>query len=178
MISTIKDKVLLRPDASKIRSSIYVPETYRSRPSVCQVMDYNGRKPFRSGDVVVINALSNLRTESLNEYGDFIISDKEIHGVFRKKIMWPIGSWVLVRRIMGDEKHGTIIIPENRRYQSLDAEIVRFGITTYDDSFTLQDVFPGDRVRLTQWEPHMIELDLDGYHLLVKEKDLLYKHEP
>lgn len=174
IISTIKDKALLRPDNSSVRGMIYVPDSHKKRPSVCKVMDYNGRLPIK-GKRIIINSLTNERTDPLNEYGDFIISDKHIHGMLHKKKFYPFGSWVLVKRIMGEDYQGSIIIPENRRYQSLDAEVISFGITTYNDSFTLQGINVGDRVRLTQWEPHMIELDLNGYHLLVKEKDLLFK---
>lgn len=176
IISTIRDKVLLRPDNSSARGSIYVPETYRKRPSVCKVMDYNGRLPIK-GKKIIINSLTNERTDPINDYGDFLISDKHVHGMIHKNVFYPLGSWVLVKRIMGEDQQGSIIIPENRRYQSLEAEVVRFGVTTYNDSFRIQGIEEGDKVRLTQWEPHMIELDLGGYHLLVKEKDLLFKYE-
>lgn len=180
MLTPLFDKVVVRPDRSLMRHSIYIPDAHRA-PSSCMVVSVGNKvNPLiKPNMMVIINNTSTKRTDSLNQFGDFMIPESDIHGIIHNKKVYPIGRWVLVKRLMNNQYKGLIAIPDTMNYQTLEAEVVRFGITQAEikTPYRYNDINPGDRVRLTRWEAHMIELGIDDdYCLLVKETDLLYRY--
>jgi co-chaperonin GroES (HSP10) len=93
----------------------------------------------------------------------------------RNNIIYSFGRTVIVKRDVAKKiTDGGIEIPENRRTQSLTGEVIRLGIST--KPFRVNGIKPGMKVRLKEWEAHMIELELEdgSFGLIVKETDILY----
>lgn len=103
-----------------------------------------------------------------------IVSGERIRALVRgegptRRII-PIGNHYLVKQL--DEiQPDNIIIPAQFR-QSLDFEVVRRGTKC------TQDIEPGTRGRITQWQQTHCEIFTDeGHCLIVPESDLLFIYE-
>jgi len=99
---------------------------------------------------------------------------------YKNHTVYPIGRKVLVKRIIEDRKIGSIEVPDTARsaHQSLDVQIVRFGILKPGDFWRFDDVHVGDVVHLLEWREHMIELDYENeYCLIVNESDMEFRYE-
>lgn len=117
------------------------------------------------------------RNYPLNPEGDFLCSDTDIFAILWKKKIFPIGVRYLIERDVQDHiSPGGIITPENRRYQSLIGTVRQKGLLGIHDKFKVSCIDIGSRIHLTEWSENMTELPFEGkYHLIVNEKDILFK---
>lgn len=155
---------------------IFIPDNLVSTDSMCKVAAKgDGVSHFiRVNDVAMVSIHSGDR-QNLTFANGFFCGEENIFAVIRNGLIYPLGNRVLIRRDIADEyTDGGILIPENRRYQSLFGTIIRWGLSRKEPKIP---VGPGDRIRLTEWGAHMVEVRLpDGdYGLIVNEDDLLYQ---
>lgn len=178
-IQAIRKRIILNPSVSKARGLIAVPETYQDASTSCLVVSAGADcNPALKPGVVALCAVGFAgRKEKINEEGHFWAEEKNIYGIVKNNTIFPIGRTILIKRDVQEIKVGSIVIPENRRAQSLTGTVLRFGITR--DRFRVQGINKGDRIQLVQWEPHMLQIQLeDGSEgLIVLENDLLCKYE-
>lgn len=174
----INNRLLLQPSSSKIRGGIAIPESVVSATSMCRIL-IKGNKvsPFlKENDVVICeNGFSERKTMTIEDC--FICKEDNIIAVFRNGVIWPIGNKILIERDIAESTNNGIIIPENRRIQSLFGTVVRFGITR--KPYNVNEIEVGIRICLKEWDAHMIEVSLEdgSFGLIVNENDLLYKIE-
>ena len=87
----------------------------------------------------------------------------------------PLHDRVLVKRLEGgDEKRGSIIIPDTAKEKPMQGEIIAVGPGARDESGKLVplDVRKGDKVLFGKWSG--TEVKIDGEELLImKESDIL-----
>lgn len=176
MITPLHSRLILRPNDSQARGFIFVPSQYQDGSTSCLVIargkDVNPL--IKVGDVVFCqNGLGNRSAGHFEGSKDFWADESNVYAVFRSGKILPFGRKVLIRRDISDEYHGSIVIPENRRYQSLYGTIERIAISR--KPMRVAGLTVGMKIRLTEWMPHYIELELEngGYGLLVNDSDLL-----
>lgn len=154
-----------------------MPDTYADATATCKVIEKGNKvSPFiKKGDLVLCQNLFGDRKNS--DSSTFFCREHNIFGIIKNRLIHPVGRNVLIRRDVQEDNVNGIIIPENRRTQSLFGTIVRLGFT--NKIFRVDGLKVGDRIRLTQWESHMVELNLEdgSYGLIVNENDILYKEE-
>ena len=161
-----------------MRGGIFVPEQYKDAATACLVMGVgpNVNPLIKLGDTVLVPIGFGERKNNVIEEkaGWFICKDSHVHALMRNRTVYPIGRRVLIRRDIMEKEVGGIVIPENRRFQSLFGTIERIGLTR--KHFKISGLKVGMKIRLTEWTPEMIETALEdgSYGLIVNETDLLY----
>ena len=87
----------------------------------------------------------------------------------------PLHDRLLVKRLEeGDEKHGSIIIPDSAKEKPQEGKVVAVGSGTRgeDGKITPLDVKAGDRILFGKWSG--TEVTIDGEELIImKESDIL-----
>lgn len=172
----INKKLLLTPSLSQFRGSIAIPEQVAMQTSMCRIIAAGDKchsilKPGYT--VLTKSGFSNRNNLTLGNM--FFCEESDVFAIFRNKMIWPIGNKVLIRRDIQETSEHGIVIPENRRFQSLFGTVERFGLSK--KPFKYNDLLLGDYIRLKEWSIDMIEIQLeDGdYGLIVDEQDILYK---
>ena len=87
----------------------------------------------------------------------------------------PLHDRVLVKRLAeGDEKHGSIIIPDTAKEKPSQGEIVAVGPGGRDEAGRVIpiDVKVGDRVLFGKWSGTEVKIDGIEY-LIMKESDIM-----
>jgi co-chaperonin GroES (HSP10) len=173
----INDNVILKPNDSLMRGTIFIPERHTEAATACMVID-KGEKTstfYKVGDVVLCEVgFGERKNYTIEGTRDFLCKDHNIYGVMRNNIILPIGNKVLIKRDVADKYVGQVVIPSNRRSQSLFGTIVRLGLTR--KPFKVNEIKVGSYVRLTAWSESMQEVTLEdgSFGLIVNERDLLY----
>ncbi len=177
-IRPLTDHLILNPSISVMRGGLFVPEQFQEAATSCLVMD-RGKSvnpAIKVGDTVLCpvgfgERKNNIIEENLRW---FICKDTHIHAIVRNKVVFPLGRRVLIRRDVQEISINGIVIPENRRAQSLFGTIERLGLSR--SHFKVNGLKVGLKIRLTEWQPHMIETALEdgSYGLVVNESDILY----
>lgn len=164
-----------------MRGSLFVPDRYKDAATACKVIAKGGDVThyIKEGDTVMCQVGFGDRLNNTVDYTrSFWCQEHNIYGVLKNNIIFPIGRKVLVSRDIAERIHGGgVLEPENRRYQSLDATIVRMGLTRLP--YRTSGLRIGMRIRLKEWMEHMIEVTLEdgSYGLIVLESDLLMSYE-
>lgn len=174
----IGKRLLLSPSLSRVRGSIFIPDYLRESTSICKVVSRGGGvQSFIKQNDTVLCQKGFADRDSLTIGNCFFCNEWNIFAVLVKGQIMPTGRRVLIRRDIKDKYEGSIVIPENRRFQSLFGTVERFGITR--EPFRYADLKKGDYIQLKEWSQEMIEIELEdgGYGLIVKEEDILYKYE-
>lgn len=181
MITPIHNRLILRPSDSLMRGTIFVPETYTDASTSCLVVNKgNEVSPLiNKGDVVLCQV--GFGERSANHFPgtrDFWCRESNIYAVIRNRKVYPIGKKILIRRDIDDSYHGNIVIPANRRYQSLFGTVERIGLSR--KPLNVIGINVGDKIRLKEWMEHYVEVELEdsSYGLIVNDTDLLYKTLP
>lgn len=180
MIQPLGKRLILRPSISAVRGTLFVPEQYRDATTSCKVIarGKNVNPVIKTGDVVFCqNGLGNRSAGHFENSKDFWAEESNIYAIMIAGDIYPLGRKVLLRREIEDEYVGSIVIPANRRYQSLFATIERIAVSRLP--LRISGLSVGMRIRLKEWEAHFIECELaDGsYGLIVNDTDLLYAIE-
>lgn len=179
-IVPINDRLILRPSDSAMRGTLFVPEQYRDGATSCLVLS-RGKDVthyIKTNEYVLCETgFGERQANHFPGTRDFWCKEHNIYAVVRNNIIFPIGKKILIRRDVDDSEINGIIIPENRRYQSLNGTIVRLGLTR--DGFKTNGLAPGSKICLKEWNESMICLTLEdgSYGLIVNESDILYKYE-
>lgn len=176
MIQPLNDRLILRPNESAMRGTIFVPSQFQDGSTACKVIARGkGVNPvINIGDVVFCqNGLGNRNAGHFENSRDFWAQEENVYAVLRNGKILPFGQKVLIRRDIKDEYVGSIVVPENRRTQSLYGTIERIAVSR--KPLRVSGLSVGMKIRLTEWMPHFIELELeDGeYGLIVNDNDLL-----
>ena len=177
MIKTLHKRLLVQPSISQMRGSIFIPENMAAATTVCRVLSagHTVNKLLQPGTIVLVeNGIADRNGLAFKD--SFFVKEENVFAIIRNGEILPIGKTVLILRDLREEVSvGGIITPENRKAQSLFGSILRMGITR--EIFRTQGIKIGDNIRLTRWEPHMVEVEIPGmgFGLIVKETDLLYK---
>lgn len=131
---------------------------------------------IKVGDVVLCKVGVD-RSNTIGDTTHFWSTEHSIYAVIKNKIIFPIGRTVLIRRDIQEAYQGDVIIPENRRTQSLEGWVVRCGI--HYGHTRVNGITPKTKIRLKQWEAHMIQCQLeDGSEgMIVNDNDILFKYE-
>ena len=163
-----------------MRGMFFIPETYTEAATTCLVVAAGNKvNPLiKSGQTVLCEVGFADRKNLLTGTGrDFFCREHNIYAIVRNNIIYSFGRTVIIKRDIAKKiTDGGIEIPENRRTQSLEGEIVRLGLST--KPFRVNGLKQGMRVSLQDWQSHMIEITLEdgSFGLIVKETDILY-HE-
>lgn len=169
-------KLFLIPSVSRTRGMIFVPEDFASGTPMCRVAS-RGEKvnQFIDRNDVVLCPNSFSDRKNLTYKGGFFCDENHVFAVIKNNKTFPLGRRVLIERHIQEKNEGGIIIPENRRYQSLEGTVIRLGLN--QKHFRVNDISPGDEIVLTGWKLDMVEVSLpDGkFGLIVNENDILYK---
>lgn len=180
VIQPLNKRLILAPSESEMRGMFFIPEQYKDAATSCLVIA-KGKdvSPFiKVGEVVLCEVgFGDRLNNTLQGTRHFWCQEQNIYAVFRKRQIYPFGRRVLIRRDIQDTTVGSIVIPENRRYQSLEGTIERIGLCR--EHFKVNGLVVGARIRLTEWKEHMTEVTLEdgAYGLIVNESDILYTHE-
>src|SRR6478609_3590714 len=127
-IKPLHKRLILRPSDSVMRGTIFVPETYTDASTSCKVIAKGDGVTdlIKEGDVVLCQVgLGTRNSGQIEGSRDFWCQENNIYAVIRNRKIFPFGRKILIRRDIQDEYHGTIVIPENRRSQSLTGTIER-----------------------------------------------------
>lgn len=179
MLKPINDRLILHPSDSRMRGGIFIPETHTDASTSCMVLA-KGEKVthfIKEGDTVLCQVGFGDRKNNTVEGRAFWCRQHNIYAVLKDNIIFPIGRKILLKRDIADKEVGGIIIPENRRYQSLDGTIVRLGLTR--EIYKTIGLEIGMHVRIKEWMEHMTAVTLEdgGYGLIINESDLLFAYE-
>lgn len=179
-IKPLHNRLILRPSDSAARGMIFIPESYRDAATSCLVISAGNQvNPLiKAGDVVLCQV--GVGTRNAGDFPgtrDFWCKEDNIYAVFRARQIYPLGRKVLIRRDISDEYVGSIVIPENRRFQSLYGTIERIAISR--KPLRVSGLSVGMKIRLVEWHESMIEVTLEdgSYGLIVNDTDLLYFYE-
>lgn len=179
MYQPIHNRLILHPSDSRMRGGIFVPEIYNDASTSCKVLAKGERVThfIKVGDVVLCQVGFGDRKNNTVDGRAFWCREHNVYGVIKDNIIFPIGRKVLIKRDIADKNVGGIVIPENRRTQSLDGTIHRLGLTR--EYYKTNGLALGMEVRLKEWMEHMIEVTLEdgSYGLIVNESDLLLAYE-
>jgi|SRR6478752_6288589 len=172
----IHNRLILRPSDSAARGMIFIPDIYRDAATSCLVIAAGEKvNPLiKPGDVVFCQVGLGSRNAGMFEgTRDFLCRDSDVYAVIRNRKIFPFGRKVLIRRDIADEYHGSIVVPANRRYQSLFGTVERLAISR--EPFKTIGIRPGMKIRLTEWMEHFVEVELEdgAFGLIVNEQDLL-----
>lgn len=178
-IKPIKNKIILRPNASRMRGGIFVPDDYAKHASTACLVVAKGDRinpQIKQGSIVLCKTGIGTRKEPMNEHGDFWATEDHIYGLHRDNQIFPYGKKVLIRRDIKDVfTEGGIQIPQRVRYQSLTGTIVQLGI--FRGYYNVNGLEIGAKIRLTDWHESMLQVDLeDGSHgMIVDQHHILYR---
>lgn len=180
MITPLNKRIILSPSISAMRGTIFIPESYRDGSTSCKVVAKGKlvNPVIKVGDVVFCqNGLGNRNAGHFEGSKDFWAEEANIYAILIAGSIFPLGQKVLLRRDIEDKYEGSIVIPANRRYQSLFATIERIAVSR--QPLRVAGLSVGMKIHLTEWMPHYIEVDLEdgGYGLIVNDTDLLYAIE-
>ena len=92
-----------------------------------------------------------------------------------KTKMRPLHDRVLIRRLEeGDEKHGSIIIPDTAKEKPQEGKVIAVGTGKVgDDGKKIpMDVKAGDRILFGKYSGSEVKID-DQEYLIMKEEDVL-----
>lgn len=179
MITPTKKRLILKPSDSEMRGTMFIPEGIKHRMSTsCKVV---ARGPevnpaVKVGNVVLCRVGVD-RSKTIDRTASFWSSEDSIYAIVRNQTILPIGKTVLIRRDVQETEVGGIVIPENRRSQSLEGWVVRRGL--YQGQTGIEGIIPGRKIRLTEWQPHMVQVRLEDQSegLIVLESDILFCYE-
>lgn len=176
----LNSNLILEPSSSKTRGSLYVPDNWLDATTSCRVVAVgpNVNPVIKVGCIVLCQTgFAGRLTHQLKGSKNFWCEEKNIYGIVRNNIIHPLGLLVLIKRDLADAYHGLIVVPENRRTQSLTGQVLRYGISRLPSK--INGIKLGSFVRLTEWQDWMLQIELeDGSEgLIVKEDDLLYTYE-
>lgn len=176
----LNDNVLLLPSESRMRGMFFVPEKYTDGATSCLVISAGEKvnPVIKPGSTVLVLSGNKIRKNNIiDDTKKFICSASNIYGIIIKNKIYSFGRTVIIKRDISDKYKGNIVIPENRRTQSLEGTVLRKGITR--QHCKVNGINIGDNIVLKEWQPHMIEITLEdgSFGLIVQESDILYKHE-
>jgi co-chaperonin GroES (HSP10) len=176
----LNDRVILNPNESRSRGIIEVPDTYRDGATSCLVMEVGKDVPpqIKVGSVVLCETgFGERKNSTINGTSMFWARASNIYAVIERRKIFPIGRKVLIKRDIEDTHVGGILIPANRRFQSLYGVVVRLGLTR--KPFKTIGITVGSRIRLTGWQAHYanVELEDGSYGVIVNEEDILLREE-
>jgi len=173
------NNVLVAPSVSRARGMIAIPESTADGATTCLVLK-SGLKAnplIKEGDtVMVVNGIGERSSNFLPNIGkNFLVQDAQVYAIVRQGKILPLGRTVLIKRDIASIHEGSIFIPEKLRAQSLTGTVIRLGLIRKHFRVNLPLV-EGSRVRLTEWQPSMIEVQLEdgSFGLIVNENDILY----
>ena len=178
-IQPIENRLILKPSDSVMRGTIFIPSNMTGMATSCLVMAVGPTaSPFiKVGETVLCEiGFGDRENNTIRGTNMFWCRDNNVYAIIRKREIFPIGNKILIKRDVAEASYGSIVIPENRRTQSLDGIVVKKGLTRIP--YKINGINIGDKVRLKSWEAHMIEVELEdkSYGLIVLESDLLYKY--
>jgi len=176
-IIPINNRVILSPSVSTMRGGLFVPEKYQGAATSCLVIERgkNVHPAIKKGDIVLCEVGFGDRENNIIEgTRNFICRDTNIYALVKNSLIFPLGRRVLLKRDILEKQVGSIVIPETRRTQSLYGTIERIGVSR--EHFKVRGIELGRRVRIAQWEPHIVEVTLEdgSYGIIVNENDLLF----
>ena len=97
------------------------------------------------------------------------------HGTKTKTTLRPLHDRILVKRLAeGDEKHGSIIIPDSAKEKPQEGQVIAVGtgkVTEAGKKLPL-DVKAGDRILFGKYSGSEVKLDGQEY-LTMREEDVL-----
>jgi len=159
-----------------MRGCIFIPDQYKDASTACLVIakgdDVNPL--IKEGDVVLCQVgLGSRNAGHIEGTRDFWCKEENVYAIIRDRKIYPFGRKILIRRDIADEYHGTIVVPTNRRTQSLYGTIERIAVSR--QPLRISGVSQGMKIRLVEWMEHMIEVELEdgSYGLIVNDTDLL-----
>jgi len=175
----LNDRLILQPSDSSMRGLLFIPDTHKDAATSCLVIAKGPKVTafIKTGSVVLCETgFGERKNLTISNTRQFWCKESNIYAVIINNIMYPLGNRILLKRDIEETQVGGIIIPANRRYQSLDAEVVRIGLST--KPLKVAGIVRGMKVRLVDWEPHMIGVTLEdgSYGLIVNDKDLLFAY--
>lgn len=158
----------------------FIPEQYKDAATSCLVIakGKDVSPHIKVGAVVLCETgFGDRKNNLISGTNQFWCEEQNVYAVFLNKLIYPYGRKVLIRRAIQETQVNGILIPENRRYQSLDGTIERIGLSR--QPFRVKGLKVGSRIRLEEWKGHMTEVTLEdgAYGLIVNETDLLLQYE-
>jgi co-chaperonin GroES (HSP10) len=170
----IGDRIMLTHSVSRMRGVIEIPEYIYEHTASCMILKVGSKVkiPIKSGDKVLCQSGIGSRMH-LKEGNVFLAREENIIGLISGQAIIPFGNKLLIKRDKkGLELQSGILIPENKRGQSLGGTIVGFGVSR---SKVANGAEVGDYILLKEWEPHMIEVQLPdkSYGLIVNQSDVI-----
>lgn len=176
----LNSNLILEPSFSKTRGGLYIPDSYLDATTACKVIASGPRvnPVIKEGSIVLCQTgFSGRLNQRLHNSSSFWCEESNLYAIIRNNLIYPLGLLVLIKRDLEDEYHGSIVVPENRRTQSLTGTVMRYGISRNPSKVNGIEI--GSKVRLTEWQDWMLQIELeDGSEgLIVKEQDLLYSYE-
>lgn len=184
--------VLAVRDENNMQGILQVPDSFVNRSPYSQVVKFGHDVPKplrRKGAVFVSLGICSYKKDwfRVDEMGDkkfFFIPWDKIQAIFSNGRIMPLGDRVLVKRRADlNTRHlngGVLSEPQQwSKVQSLDCEVVQFGIPLTNKKVERYGANIGDICKLKRWEPNMFEVQYRGeYHLIVDSKDLEFKIVP
>lgn len=157
-----------------------MPEQYKDAATACLVIARGNKvNPFIKKDSIVLCEVGfgDRLNNKVGTTAQFWCQETNVYAVIINRQIHPIGRKVLIRRAIQETHINGILIPENRRFQSLDGTIERMGLCR--EHFKVQGIKIGTRIRLEEWKDHMKDVTLEdgSYGLIVNESDLLLQYE-
>jgi len=176
-IKPVGNRLVLLPNESRMRGIIQIPDIYKDGSTACMVLARGPKADpqIKEGATVLCEAAFGERKNmTIGDTKAFWATDQNIYALLEKGKIIPYGRKVLIRRDVDDAMVGGIVIPENRRFQSLYGTIERLGRTRLP--FKTNGLKIGLRIRLTEWEAHYAQVELEdgGHGVIVNEKDILF----
>jgi co-chaperonin GroES (HSP10) len=180
MITPIDKRLILLPSESEMRGLFFIPEQYKDAATACLVIARGSKvNPFIKKDSVVLCEIgfSERLTRKVGNTAQFWCQESNVYAILIDGKIHPYGRKVLIRRAIQETHINGILIPENRRYQSLEGTIERLGLCR--EHFKVNGLKLGARIRLVEWKEHMKDVTLEdgSYGLIVHESDLLLEYE-
>jgi len=175
----IGKKLFLEPSISAMRGMIAIPSNVARASNMCRVVHRGSgvNLNIKVGDTVICqNGFAERRDMKLGD--NFFCTEDNVVAVMRKGKIYPIGKKILFRRDIAESSVNGIVIPENRRMQSLYGRIERFGLTR--EQFRFQGLNLTSTYRLKEWAAHIVDIQLEdgSYGLIINEDDLLCEISP
>lgn len=179
------DWVLALREDKFMQGIIHVPDSFKQRSpySLCHKVGPKAHPAIRKG-VVLIGFANSKESKDYFRVGSrklYFANSSKFQAVAYDRNIFPLGDRVLVKRrrdIMPSElEGGCLSVPQQwGQEQSLDVEIVKFGLPADGSAARTTNLKLGDVCRLQSWQHDMFELSIAGeYHLIVNLKDILFK---
>ena len=163
-----------------MRGMFFIPEQYKDAATACFVVARGNKvNPFIKKNSVVLCEVGfgDRLNNTIGGTAKFWCQESNVYAILIDGKIHPYGRKVLIRRAMAETHVNGIMIPENRRYQSLEGTIERLGLSR--EHFKVNGLKLGARIRLVEWREHMKDVTLEdgSYGLIVNESDLLFQYE-